>query len=39
MYVLEYTSDIEKLPDFEVFIESYDNLLHELCPKYHEKKV
>lgn len=36
-YVLKYDEQIEKLPDFKTFSDSYDKILHGLQPKYYSK--
>lgn len=36
-YVLQYSKEIENLPDFEVFSNEYDAIINELSVKYKEK--
>lgn len=36
-YVLEYSEEVEKLPDFEEFSDKYDNILKMLKPKYQKE--
>lgn len=36
-YVLKYTEQIEKLPEFQIFSDEYDNLIAELASKYKNK--
>lgn len=36
-YVLEYNKQIEKLPDFKTFSDSYDKIIYELRDKYYNK--
>lgn len=37
-YVLEYSKEVEELPDFEIFDEKYSQILEELLPKYANKQ-
>lgn len=36
-YVLEYNEQVEKLPDFKTFSDTYDEIIYELQDKYYDE--